>query len=113
NPMPATTTISFCNACGAREDLCECYLQRNQGDQREHRGAQHEDRNPVVAALLSLLIPGLGQAYNGEMTKAIVFFIGWLTIVAWPLAVMEAYYSARVGILESRLRRLGASPDWN
>src|SRR4051812_11186680 len=98
--MPATvTTLTFCNNCGSREDLCECLPTEPQ-----------KDRNPVVAALLSLLIPGLGQAYNGEMTKAIVFFIGWLTIVAWPLAVMEAYYSARVGILEGRLRRLGGDP---
>ncbi len=66
-----------------------------------------------LSALLSLLAPGVGQLYNGEVTKAIVFFIGWFTIIAWPLAVMEAYYSARVGILEGRLRRLGAQPDWN
>ncbi|MEZ0229155.1 MAG: DUF5683 domain-containing protein [Planctomycetota bacterium] len=104
--MPATvTTITFCNDCGAREDLCECRM-------RPYRPT-HDEKSPVVAALLSLLIPGLGQAYNGEMTKAIVFFIGWLTIVAWPLAVMEAYYSARVGILENRLRSLGAEPEWN
>lgn len=101
--MPATvTTLTFCNTCGSREDLCECGL-----------APDREDKNPVVAALLSLLIPGLGQLYNGEVTKGIVFFIGWFTIIAWPLAVMEAYYSARVGILEGRLRRLGSDPAWN
>ncbi len=103
--MPATTTITFCNECGSREDLCECRV-------RTFRPFEHE-KNPVVAALLSLLIPGLGQAYNGEMTKALVFFLGWFTIIAWPLAVMEAYYSARVGILENRLRQLGDEPAWN
>jgi hypothetical protein len=74
-------TTTFCNDCGNRVDLCECRLYQ----------PRDVDKNPVVAALLSLLIPGL------------VFFIGWITILAWPLAVMEAYYSARVANLERRL----------
>jgi hypothetical protein len=94
-----STTITFCGACGSREDLCAC-----------PREGEASVKNPVAAALLSLLCPGLGQLYNGEGVKAIVFFIGWLTIIAWPLAVMEAYYSARVSNLESRLRRLGGDP---
>jgi hypothetical protein len=86
-------TTTFCNDCGNRVDLCECRLYQ----------PRDVDKNPVVAALLSLLIPGLGQLYNGEVVKGIVFFIGWITILAWPLAVMEAYYSARVANLERRL----------
>ena len=31
-------------------------------------------KKPYVAALLSLLIPGLGQAYNGQKKKADLFF---------------------------------------
>jgi hypothetical protein len=30
--------------------------------------------SPVIAVLLSLLCPGLGAAYNGQMLKALVFF---------------------------------------
>jgi hypothetical protein len=89
-----TTTLTFCNECGAREDLCACC-------------GRAVTKNPAAAALLSLICPGLGQAYNGEWGKAIVFFIGWLTIIAWPLAVMEAYYSARVHNLEGHLEALG------
>lgn len=100
--MTTATALEFCGTCGSRADLCTCW-----------DSPRREEKSPVVAALLSLLIPGLGQLYNGEVTKGIVFFIGWLTIVAWPLAVMEAYYSARVGILESRIRRLGGDPSWN
>jgi hypothetical protein len=95
-----TATMTFCGHCGAREDLCAC----------PHEGVS-DLKNPVVASLLSLLIPGLGQLYNGESVKAIVFFIGWLTIIAWPLAVMEAYYSARCSNLERRLRLMGAEVD--
>lgn len=96
------TAVTFCGACGSRADLCECT-----------RNAAKDEKNPVVAALLSLLIPGLGQLYNGEGVKALVFFVGWLTIVAWPLAVMEAYYSARCSNLEERIRRLGGDPEWS
>ena len=98
------TTVGFCSTCGAREDLCLGHGERF--------GPRPEEKSPVVAALLSLLIPGLGQLYNGEVTKAIVFFVGWLTIIAWPLAVMEAYYSARCTILEERLLQLGGDPRW-
>jgi|SRR5277367_2408224 len=100
--MTQDTITTFCNECGSREDLCAC-----------PRTGEPEPKSPVVAALLSLLIPGLGQLYNGEVVKAIVFLVGWLTIIAWPLAVMEAYYSARVSNLETRLRRLGGDPEHN
>ncbi len=92
-----SAVMTFCGHCGSREDLCACPTE-----------GVSDVKNPVCAALLSLLCPGLGQLYNGEGVKAIVFFIGWLTIVAWPLAVMEAYYSARVSNLERRLRLMGA-----
>jgi signal peptidase I len=32
-------------------------------------------RNPFIAALLSLLVPGLGQIYNGKGTLGLVFFL--------------------------------------
>ena len=32
-------------------------------------------RNPGTAAVLSLLIPGLGQLYNGKILRAIFWFI--------------------------------------
>ena len=39
-------------------------------------------KKPYVAALLSLLIPGLGQAYNGQKKKADLFF--WLVCSNLP-----------------------------
>lgn len=32
-------------------------------------------RNPGTAAVLSLLIPGLGQLYNGRWVRAIFWFV--------------------------------------
>lgn len=48
-------------------------------------------KRPYVAALLSTLIPGLGQAYNGEKEKAQVLFFVFLMLslfIPWLLFLM-------------------------
>ncbi len=37
-------------------------------------------RNPFVASLLSIIFPGLGQIYNGQLTKGVIFFVVGLVI---------------------------------
>lgn len=67
-------------------------------------------RYPLVAGLLSLLIPGLGQIYSGEGNKgaaimAAAIIIGNLNIIFLPIFVaadpdpnvMWAYWIPRVG----------------
>ena len=50
-------------------------------------------RNPGVAAVLSFLIPGIGQMYNSEIAKGVVFFIaGWI----WLIPVLG--WIARLGL---------------
>jgi hypothetical protein len=42
-------------------------------------------KNPWLSVLFSLLFPGLGQVYNGELAKAFVFFaafVGGITLIA-------------------------------
>jgi len=42
-------------------------------------------KNPWLAVVFSFLFPGLGQVYNGELAKALVFFAGFvgsITLVA-------------------------------
>lgn len=34
-------------------------------------------KSPVAAVLLSILFPGLGQGYNGQISKALMFFSIW------------------------------------
>jgi len=34
-------------------------------------------KNPLVAMALSVIVPGIGQAYNGQTAKAFVFFLGF------------------------------------
>ena len=42
--------------------------------------------NAILAAILSFLIPGLGQAYAGDIKKGIIFFV--LAIVVWIIATL-------------------------
>jgi len=49
-----------------------------------------EGRNPFVAAVASLLVPGLGQAYNREIGKAMLFFAAFL-VSALSLVVLIGF----------------------
>lgn len=55
-------------------------------------------RNPGIAAVLSAIIPGLGQIYNGQILWAIVWFIitpglwiGSGGVLGWICHVISAY----------------------
>jgi TM2 domain-containing membrane protein YozV len=55
-------------------------------------------RNPVVAGILSLLIPGLGQIYNGRFVIAIIWmlvfgvsWIGSVGIFGWIIHLISAW----------------------
>ena len=68
-------------------------------------------KNPTVATILSIFVPGAGQFYNGDMKKGAVMLvvavlllaptagIGWLGMVAW--SAIDAYKVAS-----------GQSPMW-
>ena len=51
-------------------------------------------RDPVLAALLSAVLPGAGQIYNLQLLKgALVFFTCWL-VVPYFLGILDAYLTA-------------------
>jgi TM2 domain-containing membrane protein YozV len=66
-------------------------------------------RSPILAAVLSLIIAGLGQIYNGQVTKGVVFIviqlingvltavlIGWLLLPLVGLwSMIDAYMTAK------------------
>jgi TM2 domain-containing membrane protein YozV len=39
-------------------------------------------RDPLIAGLLSLILPGLGQLYNGRILAGILWFI--FAVILWP-----------------------------
>jgi TM2 domain-containing membrane protein YozV len=66
------------------------------------------EKNPVLAAILSFLIAGLGQIYNGEIRKGIILIIAYvisivlcsiligipLVVILWIYGIYDAYTTA-------------------
>jgi TM2 domain-containing membrane protein YozV len=77
---------AYCRNCAAvisdSAEICpECGVrQRPPPQSSTDRVVENllEGRNPFVAALASVVLPGLGQAYNREIGKAMAFFVGFL-----------------------------------
>jgi hypothetical protein len=84
------TAVVACNGCG--RPLCSACDHRIKGfpfcqdcivsgiqllrEQREraHQPNAQRKTSPFVATILSLILPGLGAAYSGQTTKALVYF---------------------------------------
>ncbi|MCM2465090.1 hypothetical protein [Methanoculleus oceani] len=83
-------------------------------------GPVREEKNPVFAAGLSLLFPGLGQVCNGETGKGILVLFGVLAgllvmlipgVAVWIFGIYDAWATARrmnAGIVPFREVRLAA-----
>ncbi len=56
---------------------------------------------PGIAAVLSFLIPGLGQIYNGDFLRAIFWLIVaailWWVLLGWVCHLVAAYTVYRRG----------------
>ncbi len=71
-------------------------------------------KSPGIALLLSLLICGIGQMYNGQVAKGFLMLIGsallWLVLLGWVIwiwSMIDAYQTAK-GINLRWSRRLAA-----
>jgi signal peptidase I len=62
-------------------------------------------RGPLVAALLSLSLPGLGQLYNGDINKALWLFLASV-LVSVPGGTIAALYVPSVLMLPLLLTSL-------
>jgi len=52
-------------------------------------GALTPRRSPLLAVVLSGLFPGLGQLYNRERFKALLFLIGGVVTAVGPLSPLD------------------------
>lgn len=109
------TSAKFCGGCGATMALPvparPAVPQRGLAPGRDAGLRQRGDKqyavgkNPTVALLLSLLIVGLGQFYNGDNKKGALMLVGALVLaaatvgLAWVLMVIwsavDAYKVAK------------------
>ncbi|KAB1197155.1 MULTISPECIES: zinc ribbon domain-containing protein [Haloferax] len=118
----------FCRNCGAiidREaEICPACGVRQRAPPKSSvdsaLGDLLEGGNPFVAALLSAVFPGLGQIYNRELERGLVFivatvfaafstlvFVGFLLFPAvWLFAIYDAYTRAELRAAELREQEL-------
>ena len=104
-------TAKFCRACGAALGSApepppppEQHTMRGGPGQQSTRH-NPTGRNPTLAAVLSAVIPGVGQFYNGDIKKGAVMLIGamllgpatagvlWLAMAIW--SAIDAYQVAK------------------
>jgi len=117
----------FCSACGAKnEDAARFCLScgvalgagataanpnqsegamRGTGQVQSGGSAARSEKNPVLATILSVVIVGLGQFYNGDWKKGVAMLVGviilavptaglaWLGIAIW--SAIDAYNVAK------------------
>lgn len=57
-------------------------------------------RDPFIAGLLSLLVPGLGQIYNGQIIIGLIWlvltgvsWIGSAGTLGWVVHIIAAYFA--------------------
>ncbi len=50
--------------------------------------------DPGMAALLSTFLPGMGQVYNGQRDRGIVFALTALFVVPWIVGIVDAWHQA-------------------
>ena len=62
----------------------------------------HQGKNPGIAAVLSLIVPGIGQIYNGRFLWGIFwlivtpgFWIGTAGTLGWIFHLIAAYQAYR------------------
>lgn len=68
-------------------------------------------RRPWLAAVLSVLLPGLGQVYNRQVGKAALFFVGYIVPMSryGGLAIIRRACRAAPGVLPKG--RAGMPPE--
>ncbi len=68
-------------------------------------------RNPIIAAVLSLIVAGLGQIYNGQITKGVLFIVAQLINGALLYVAIGFVTMPLVG-LWTAVRWYDTRPSW-
>ena len=96
---PEIDAIATCNSCG--KGICETCRVELRGESickacvaKQSETQTKEQKSPALAAILSFLIAGVGQIYNGQIGKGLlIFFTSWL-IIPWIIGIFDAYKTA-------------------
>ncbi len=79
----------FCEHCGASVQKTQTFQQPAQGT------APVQNKNPILALVLSLIICGVGQMYNGQLRKGVIMLVATIimAILFWPISLIILIYS--------------------
>ncbi|MGB9126859.1 zinc ribbon domain-containing protein [Methanoregula sp.] len=93
----ASETANFCENCGAK-------VNNTTPPPQPTVVIIPEEKNPVLAAVCSLLVPGFGQVYDGKMARGFAIFFGTVIgliclivpgVIIWLFGVYDAYSIAK------------------
>ena len=95
----ANETANFCDNCGAKLTDSPTITVAPPGT----TGAalpENEEKSTAIAAICSLVIPGLGQVYDGKTERGFAIFFGTIIglfiviipgLVVWAFGIYDAY----------------------
>jgi TM2 domain-containing membrane protein YozV len=82
---------AFCDNCGAKISGPGTEpVATGQTGQPVPASVPVQQKNPIIALILSLVICGVGQMYNGHWKKGVLLFFVFivLLVIFWPLALI-------------------------
>ena len=98
---PQRIALNRCQQCqsGLCQD-CEVYVKGTVYCQKcaatvDPEEGFHQKRSPFLAAFLSLILPGLGQIYNGQRTKGVFIFLTCWLLAPWLYGIYDAFVTTR------------------
>ncbi|MCE5295900.1 MAG: DUF5683 domain-containing protein [Euryarchaeota archaeon] len=106
--------IKYCPNCGAqidyRAEICpKCGMRVSQAQVQYQPMPAKPTKSEGLAAVLSFLIPGLGQIYNGQIGKGLIMIIAAIVcgvlmllligivlyLILWVWGIYDAYNTAK------------------
>ena len=78
----------ICSDCAVElkgEPYCKDCLSLKMGETKK------QEHSAMLAAILSFIIAGLGQAYNGQVWKGLLIFLTSWLIFPWIIGIFDAY----------------------
>lgn len=97
---PDKVSLGLCNYCA--KSICSDCAAQVKGElyckdclDIKFGAKKHQEHSPAVAAILSFVIAGLGQIYNGQIAKGLLIFFTSLLIFPWIIGIFDAYNTAK------------------
>lgn len=94
-----TEAVARCVECGL--SICDGCRVTIKGDSYckkciavKMEGGEKPERSPELAALLSFVVAGTGQMYNGQIGKGLAILLTCWLVVPWVWGIFDAYSTA-------------------